>query len=631
MARQPLMVLAALALACRQDQPYEGAFQLPVAAAVLQPELGGPFLEPVAFVANGHGGQIVPLALKQGRFLTDDPTAAFLRTNPIPTGASRRLGSVAVVARSVSAVELWATDLAFSALVRVPYLLDCEATPDRSECAARVAGAPVEQGVYWNLVERPEGGATISGISVKKGYTATEEWTVTFDGAEWDVVGSRSGRQARATTGEPYSSEAHRLSFTIEGDPQEGDRFVIRTENGLSEHGVGGVPLEVEVTPDQSLLAVLVEGPNDGRGRIRWFDPVARAVVGEVVLPVDASPVRLGWTEDGQLLAADRAHPAVWEIAPGDTVAIEHPTPWPTADVASLDGDDRRRLYVVPLDGSGLYLFDRDTDELLDVNGAVEGAQGIPFTAPVTGIEALRRPYWTPEYDDDAIRVTGRSVAVSLASSKVVFAHESTGCLVQDNLGPRTTLGQTSTYVGTSDFTTSYLTSWPYGAQLELEGASGRHVSVNTCGGLALSEQWTARFDQNVQAWRVSGSVSGDQVELAYEDQRYLSDEGQVSFLIGSRATPSKDGWEITFTVEDGVAAATGDTNGDGVTDLSLGVAADPVYFEYRAGLAGPIGSHEGSGWYPVDVRPFVLLPGASTDTVGRIDPQEAQVEVGWD
>ena len=41
------------------------------ALGVLHPENGGPYEEPVGFVGNGHGGQIVPLALKQGRFLNE--------------------------------------------------------------------------------------------------------------------------------------------------------------------------------------------------------------------------------------------------------------------------------------------------------------------------------------------------------------------------------------------------------------------------------------------------------------------------------------------------------------------------------------------------------------------------------
>jgi hypothetical protein len=631
-ARQSLIPALLLAAGCEKPLPYEGLFQLPQSSAVLQPEIGGPFAEPIGFVANGHGGEIVQLALKQGRFLTDDETAGFLRTNPLATGGLRVLSSVAVVAPTVHEVTAWAGDQRWGTLLRVPYLYDCDRTPDRPECEGALPGDPVEQDAFYRLVSSP-GTAEIHDITVKKGYTTTEEFTVTYDGTVWNVVGSRSGPQANAVTGLWYTSDLHRVSFTITdpgGKAQPGDAFVIRTENGLSENDVGGTPLAILTSPDQSLLALIVQDRTDGRPRLRWFDPEAREVVGDVTLAADSAPARMSWAEDGTLLVSDTAHPAVWEVAPGDAVALEHPMPWPTLDVTALDGDDLvRRLYVVPVDGHSLWVYDRDTDEPFDVNATLPGDQGMEFTANVTGIEALRRPYWMPEYSDDGIRLTGRAVAVALSSSKIVFAHEETGCLVQDALGPRTDQSSQS-YLGLSDVSTTYLTTYPTAAQLDIQGSSGRHVVVDACAGIAPSQSWTVTYDQNVQAWRVHGGLSGEQANLAYEDVRYVSDDGGISFLIRSGAVPSRDGWRIDFVVNDGVAEANGDSNGDGLPEISIGEGADPVYFDYRVGLRGPEDDHQGEGWYPVDIRPFVLVPGASTDTVGRIDPQDAEIEVGW-
>jgi hypothetical protein len=619
-------------IACRQEEAYEGAFQVPVAAAVLQPEVGGPFQEPVGFVANGHGGQIVPLALKQGRFLTDDPTISFLRTNPLPTGGLRRLTSVAVVPQGVREVVLWAGDAATGSLLRVPYLYDCELTPDRPECETQpFEGAPVEQAAYWEILETPGDHLQIEEVAVKKGYSTTELWTILYEGGSFSVEGSRSGLQPeRAVINAAYSSEYHRLGFRLQGEPQDGDRFVVRTESGLSEHDVGGTPLAVSTSPDQSLLALIVHRRTTDRPVVRWFDPQTREVTGEVTLADDAWPHRLAWSEDGALLVADRDHPAIWEVGVAQTTALEHPMPWPTLDVASLDGPTSRRLFVVPVDSGSVWLFDRDTDTPLDINALVPGEQGLPFTTTVLGIEALRRPHLQPEYTDDEVRLTGRSVAVVLADNRVVFAHEETGCLVQDSLGPRTE-EVSSGLAGPSDYETNYLDSVGGAATLELQGASGRNVSVNTCAGIAPSESWTLTFDQNQQAWRVEGQLSGEQQALAIEDERYVSDNGEVSFVIRSGITASRDGWSIQFQVDIGAAEANGDNDLDGISEFVLGIAADPVYFEYQVGHAGPIGDSQGEGWLPIDIRPFVLVPAASSNEVGRVDPQEALIEVGWE
>jgi hypothetical protein len=629
------ILAASILIGCREVLPYEGAFDLPIAATVLQPEVGGPFEEPVGFVANGHGGQIVPLALKQGRFLTDDPTVSFLRTNPLPTGASRRLTGVAVVAKGLREVTVWAADSAFDTLVRVPYLYDCETTPERPECEGAPAGAPVEQAAYWQPVSSPEG-ASLANVQVKRGYTTTELWTITFDGTDWSVEGSRSGREPeRALTGQWYTTDLHRLSFTIRGTASPGDQFVVRTQSGLTEHDVGGTPTALVASPDHQLLAVVVQDQVLDRPFVRWFDLEEREVVGEVTLAEDAQPHRLSWSEDGVLLIADAGHPAVWEVEAGGTVALEHPTPWPTLDVTALDGEDRRRLYVVPLDSGSLWLMDRDTDELLDVNAALPGIQGLPFTASVMGIEAIPRPYLMPEYTDDAIRRTDRSVALVMSNNRIVYAHEETGCLVQDNLGPRTEPTQSSLSAG-YDYAWSWSNNEVGAPFLEDQGASGRHVSVNACAGIAPTEQWRLTFDEILQAWEVRGSVSGVQEALVIEDVRYLSDGGEISFVLRSGVTPTRDGWAITFDVNAGSAQATGDLDNppDGIPEIALGVASDPSYYEYRVGLAGPIGDHEGAGWYPVDVRPLLLVLGSSTNQVARVDPQEeppgAGVELEW-
>ncbi|MCA9491514.1 MAG: hypothetical protein KC621_16395 [Myxococcales bacterium] len=617
-----LLVLAA----CLKPEPYTGAFDVPVAADVLQPEVGGPFLEPVGLVANQHGGEILPLALKQGRFLTDDPTVSFLRGNPLATGALRVLTSVAVTSRGTAEVTAWAGDERFGTLLRVPWILDCANEEPRPECESPSPVAPVEQEAFIEVLSTPDG-LTIEDLRVKKGYTTTETWTIRFDGSAWTVEGSRSGVEPEvAQSGIPYSSQLHRIGFTVRGAARVGDTFVLKTRSGLEEIGVGGAPEALSLAPDLRTLAMVVHDTSQDAPVVRWFDTETKSVLGTVALPSDARPHRLTWTEDGALLVTDRARPAVWEIEVGATVALEHPMPWPTLDVAELSGD-RSLLWVVPITGQELWIVDRETDEAVDSNPTIAGVQGLSFQVDVVGVEAMRLPYRMPERTDDLVRRYARSVAISLSSGSVVFAHEDEPCLVQDALGPRTALD--SNAGANLDYSASFLSSVGIPV-LEEVGTSGRHVVVDRCAGTAQTETWTLRYDQQIQAWRVRGTWSGEQEAVAYEDERYLSDRGEISFTIRAGHTASRDGWSIRFSVDSGVAAATGDLDGDKVRDVDLGVGGDPVYYEYRVGIAGPIGDHDGEGWVPVDLRPLVLVPGVSTNEVGRVDPQDPLVDVGW-
>ncbi len=627
MARQLILAtfVVTLAVGCRRVEPYTGAFDLPVAVAVLQPEDGGPFLEPVGLVANQHGGQIVPLALKQGRFLTEDSTVPFLRGNPLPTGALRVLTSVAVTAPTVDAVTAWVGDRRFGHLLEVPWLLDCEAQADRDECAAdRIPGAPVEPFAYRDVLSAPEG-ITLDDLRVKRGYTTSEVWTVTFDGELWWVDGSRSGPQpVAALTGQRWDPDPHALAFTIrdpEGRATAGDRFEIRTQSGLRELDVGGVPTALSAAPDQHTLAMVLD-PGDGFPTLAWFDTDSRRVT-PVALAPDAVPGRLAWTEDGALLVTDLERSAVWEVAPGATTGLEHVLPWPTLDVAELGGV----LFVVPRDGRSLWRVDRVTDELFDTNAAVEGLQGIPFTSSVVGLDAVRLPYRMPEYSDTGIRRFDRSVAISLSSGALVFAHEDTGCLVQSPLGPRSVYDPNSVHL---DYSTTF-DEVVSGPTLEQSGSTTRHVVVNDCAGIAPAEQWTLRYDEVRQGWEVRGTYSGIQTELALEDQRYVSDGAEVSFVVRSGATPTRDGMTIAFSVDSGVAAAAASTSDVVIRQVAIGVSGDLSTAVWRAGLSGPIGDHEGEGWYVEDLRTVVIAPAAASNEVARVDPQTATVDVGWE
>ena len=641
MARQSLSlgVVAVALMGCNNATPYGGAFEVPVASAVLQPEVGGPFLEPVGFVANQQGGQIVQLALKQGRFLTDDPTVSYLRTNQLPTGDDRVLGSVAVYAPEGSdEVTVFAGDQAFGQLLRVPYIVGEGPT----EATSRVVNEDVAVPDGHQLTE----------LSVKNGYTTTETWTLTYSSTEraYFAQGTRSGYQVEPIrNGEEWSARDRRLNLTLSwsGDPASGASIVIETDSGLTEHDVGGIPTALAMAPDQSLLAVVIEDADTGASFLWWFDPATLELTDQVGLPDGAAPHRLAWSQDRQLLVADRDRSAAYVVAPGETTATELVLPWPTLDVASLTldegtDDEAQVLYVVPLDGSELWMVDRATNELLDINGLVPGVQGMPFPAPIAGIESMEHSFLSSELTDDGLRRRLRAVAVADVTGGIVFAEARTGCLVQDPLGPRTSLSGNDASGSSTDFQFSFSDDTVAGPVLEPNASDNRSVVVHPCAGIARDEQWTLIYDQNQGAWQVEGTVSGLQQGLAFEDERYVSDLGEVSFVILGGAQPSQDGWEITFTVDDGAAQATGNfDNSDNVDENAVRVPGDPTYFFYRVGLAGATDDvSEDVDWYPVDIRPFVLVPGGATNLVGRVNPQipanaptqsGPEIEVAWE
>jgi hypothetical protein len=147
---------------------------------------------------------------------------------------------------------------------------------------------------------------------------------------------------------------------------------------------------------------------------------------------------------------------------------------------------------------------------------------------------------------------------------------------------------------------------------------------VNACAGVAASEQWSVTFDAGLQGWRVEGILAGEQSNIAWEDQRYTSDLGEVSFLIRAGSTPSQDGWQILFDVIDGALAATGDNDLNGDRDIVLDMPSDPVAFTYRVGESG-------GGWDVVDERPFVLVLSQSKDIAARVEPPTGLIEVDWE
>lgn len=622
-----LLPLAVLCCACRNPPDYAGAFDVPSALGILQPEVGGPFEEPIGFVGNQHGGQIALLALKQGRYLTDDPTVSFLRGNQLATGRQRVLAAVLPYAHPDGTVTVFALDRAFDELVEIPYVTGFD---DQ--------GFPIEPPASVEDVRFVDADGTgdapqLVDIEVKTGWTATEDWTVTFDGSVWRATGSRSGTQApRVVSGERFTGTDRNLAFTVEGEATKGDHFLLRTVSGSTAHDAGGRPLHARMAPDQSVAAVVLHDPVTDTPVLRFLDPERPADLAsapDVPLDATARPGRLAWDAGGaDLFVADTTGSAFWHLhwpEPADRAAFTTTrvaVPWPTLDVAPLLTDVGRQVFLVPIDEPEVWSYDLEADALRDVNTWVEGPQGVRFSAPVSGIEAMAAPYLQLETDDDGERHFDRAVAVSLTDGRTVFADERTACLVADRFGPQTAAAGA---FSSNDHQRSFDSDSPFGARLATNVANDRHAMANPCPGITRSQTWVMVFDSIRQGWVVTGTRSGEQETLAREDRRYTSDDGEISFQIVSGQTPSRDGWDITIRMVDGLTTADGDEDGIPATlEVTVDQPTDPVYFQYEVGPADRPRT-------PQDLRPHVLVAGAASDRVVRIDPQEGSIDATWD
>ena len=402
------------------------------------------------------------------------------------------------------------------------------------------------------------------------------------------------------------------------GSAEVGDTITFETDSGLVEHvlGEGITPTHLAMAPDQSILAVTTVD-DAGTGALHWWDPVA-ATLTDITLAGGAKPSRMAWA-GAQLYVADPGTSGVWTLAAGETTATLLPLPWPVLDVAPAP--ETGRLFVVPTSGRSVWMADLATGELIDVNPAAEGIDGMELFAPVNGIATLAHPVRYPSDDDDGVRRSGRVIAISQHSGPVVFMDQSTGCLLQDGSGPKTLPTGTG-----SDHTLN--TDSSLGPILQENSSNQRHIIVNPCAGIARAEEWRASFRASLQAWEIRGALSGVQETLAYEDQRYVSDRGEISFLILAGAEPSREGLAFSFAIDDGVVKSCGDMNGDGDVlsadaEVSFAMPGDPIPVSFR------VGPTEG-GWRTVDIRSYAIVPLEGADAVSRVDPSTGLVDALW-
>lgn len=605
----PLIALLPLA-ACTDEIEYEGAFVVPTPVGVVAPDAATPFgEEPVGYVASQIGGSIHALALRQGRFLNDDATASFLRASPLATGGARVLTSVSPWAPSSDRITVFAADQGFGHLLEVPHVVGVDDL------------GPLESALEISEVTS-SGSATLEDLEIAQGYAATETWTLTFDGTRWWVEGSRSGAQEfPAEPGEAWSSADLGISFTVVGGTEVGETITFSTDSGLIEHDLDDAPVSVSTAPDQSLVA-LITADDAGDGHLAWWDPTAGALAGQVTLPEGADPVRMTWSED-TLFVADGGLPTVYTLAIGETEPEVIDLPWPVLDVAPAP--ETGMLWVVPVSGSSVWGLDLETGALRDLNPWRDGVDGLEVYSAIQGIEAVPMRTALPELDDEDVTRWGHALAISLYAGPVILLDQERGCLVKSPLGPRTRYISDTSARGDYQVSFTTVSDSPF---LALNVTNNRHALVNDCAGIAPSEQWTLTYDSLVQGWRVEGALSGVQEGIAFEDVRYVSDGGEVSFRVRGGASPSQDGYRMVFTVLDGRLEIMGDSNGDELVtsdnaEIGFSLPADPVAITYRPEPGG-------AGWQQVDETAALVVPLQGIDTVSRVQVSTGLVDAVW-
>lgn len=604
-----LCAIAALA-ACADTETFSGSLISPAAVAVMPPS--GPFSRPIGVAADRLGGRLRALDLTTGRYAATASQASFLRDAAVPTGRDRILTGVAAVATGPDTVHFFALDTRHDVVLRVPWV------DGRGGGGSLVRTEPRLVSVDVDAAD-----VSVAGVTLDRGRTATDTWTFTFARDGWTVSGLRSGTEPeRAPATGAYATEDGALRLVIVGTPAEGDTITIAADNGLSEAALPGAPTALAASPDGS--RVVAAYASAAGGGVAVFDPVAFDTPQAIPLPAGTRPVRLAFDDTGALWVADAALAQVHRVDVATAIVTSIDLPWPTLDVAPvLTPEGRPRLVLAPRDVPSVWLYDLDRGVFLDSTPGTPEITGMPLLSPVTGLATMPAPYDLPfQRDLTDGEATGpdlvdSTVAVALASGRVVWMQASTGCLVSDRLGPRTRQLNSATRVG--DYTVNFPLEIPGTAYLEAAEDTSRHVLVNACAGNAPSESWSLTYDAIDGAWRAEGTVSGEQLATAIEDRRWVSDLGAVSTVIRAGTTVSVDGWRFRFDVIDGILAATALTLDEALPVITFDLPGDPV------GYIRPAWANERG---PV---PEVIVAAQAEDVVVRIDARTATITALWD
>jgi hypothetical protein len=617
-------ITALLLTACGPGPALRSSFDGPLWTDILTPIEGGPFWTDIAFVSNSRDGTVVPLDLRHRTAVADQFGGPFLAPRKVAFGDQRQLGQIVAWSPGDATIDVFAVDHTNALVVQAPYIVGVS-EDDEPLVPDLINTDPV-------FIDSDDSGdsPSLSRIELRHGFTTTEDWVVEYDGREWFVTGSASGRQTRAPREDrEWTSDNRELTFTLSGRATAGDRFELSTDVGVVEHDLGGVPMSLLEVPGTDLMLVGLWDREADLGDLVVWDRLTASEVGRIALPDGAQPWRLTWDQTGTLYAGDARRSAVYIIAvdeddPAASVVEELVTPAPIEALAVVSQEEDaltsrefyHHLFVAPVDDTRVDLYDLTTGEWVDVNPRDGVRGGLDLRSPVVGMSTVPLPIKLIEETNSGTRRREHVVAVTTFDGALRLIEGPTGCLAIDVQGARLVADVNTEMVAFSDLgdlSNPILVSDP---------ATSRQVVSSACGGIARDESWRLIYDGVEGAWRATGTLSGEQDALVYEDQRYTIDDGGLSWVILAGTWPTTDGDTFTFTIEDGVLEMT--EVAMSTTDImTFNLPGHPLAFTMDMGPSG-------GGWDEDRTKAHILLPVTNSDAVIRIRPQGWTAEVNW-
>ncbi len=424
---------------------------------------------------------------------------------------------------------LWGIDVDLGQLVRI----------DTGRALDPVAESPEFQDVG------PTSDVALTGIDVDAGETPTQTWTVAYREtiARWEVHGSGTGIQKRlAKTGDRYRSDKDEVSFLIrqagDGPPTEGDTFTFVTDNGVEVANTvvnGRAVNVVAVTSEIGIVSTENTAPPKP-ARLVAFDLATGETLVTYLLPNGTIPAGMELSPDGTALyVADMGSPTIHRLsiagAPEAWTVDSLDVPVPMRDVA-VSGDGTR-VHLLAADAEDVFVHLASPWGAIDAVGSLPGVDPVRMPLSVRAIAGARRPHVMK-----GSGVPAYPVLVSTHGGGILFLNGATGCVdYVDSRGPRLT---------GSRFRDSALPSAPTFVEDAFE--------ASPCGGRVLDETWTLVFNGALDAWEVTGSLSGKQVGVLVEGTPYTTDGGELTMRIdGSPDLPTDDGDTYFVSVTDGV------------------------------------------------------------------------------
>lgn len=492
-------------------------------------------------------------------------------------------------------------------------------------------------------------GVKATGFWLREGKTTTERWTAVYDASHgsFQVYGTRSGvQEARAVPGEIYYSDQNELEFLVEVEAgvsvPDGAQFSLETDSGLLELDMPGLIGDLRVLPAQALalVSVQVTAADDANadtaepvsGRLVGVDlsPLAEggtpSVVFDLALCSDENPVEgepclnevkpagMELDEEGQRLfitdAGDGGGIFVAELSQ-EPVALRYIRGFgPNFDVAYVHDatveEGYEHLFVVTLRDGDIPLYDLKAEQFVDVNPVSPELDPVRMRVPVRAITAAQRPVDTRELNDEQVPIQSILVAVSTFEGEIYALHGSSGCMVYGSAVRASVDNSESSLALSLD---AGATSNPQ--VVPFNGGNGQSLALlSRCGGISPTETWVVTYDALLGGYRVRGTVSNEvdeyQENIAYENQRYVSDGGEISFFIQGGTLPTTDG--DTFEL---------DVSGNIQPYTAASISGDMAIYTQTWG-------DRNQAWTPVNFRSVLVLPLVSADRVIKLDMAKA-------